>query len=122
MPLALDGTLGVSLIQDGTVSSAAKLANGVVTQDKLATAVVPVGVGQTWQSVTGSRMAATPYTNTTGRTITVNITAGAAGTSTVGGVTVGFLSGAANGTSSFPVPNGSTYSHSGAFTNWSELR
>jgi hypothetical protein len=35
MPLDLDGTLGVNLIQDGAVSSSAKLADTVVTAQKL---------------------------------------------------------------------------------------
>lgn len=43
-----------------------------VSQSMLATAVVPLGVGQTWQDVTGSRALGTTYTNTTGRPIRVN--------------------------------------------------
>ena len=35
---------------------------------------IPLGVGQTWQDVTGSRAASTTYTNTTGRPIQVMIT------------------------------------------------
>lgn len=36
-----------------------------------------LGMGQTWQNVTGSRVAGTTYTNTTGRTIAVKILVGA---------------------------------------------
>ena len=32
-----------------------------------------IGVGQTWQNVTGSRVAETTYTNTTGKPIAINI-------------------------------------------------
>lgn len=37
--------------------------------------LTPIGVGQTWQTVTGSRAANTIYTNTTGRPIFVAVTA-----------------------------------------------
>ena len=46
---------------------------GAVAQAMLANAVVPLGVGQTWQTVTGSRALGTVYTNTTGRPIAVSV-------------------------------------------------
>jgi len=46
---------------------------GAVTQAMLDSAVVPLGVGQTWSTVTGSRSLGTTYTNTTGRPIVVNV-------------------------------------------------
>ena len=35
-----------------------------------------IGVGQTWQNVTGSRVAGTTYTNTTGKPIVIQVYAG----------------------------------------------
>lgn len=55
----------------GTVITTAS--TGAVTDTMLATLVVPIGVGQTWQNVTASRAAGTTFTNTTGRPIQVNI-------------------------------------------------
>jgi hypothetical protein len=49
------------------------LASGSVTQAKLTTLVVPIGVGQTWQNLTGSRSVGVTYTNSTGRPIVVSI-------------------------------------------------
>lgn len=46
---------------------------GAVAQAMLANAVVPLGVGQTWQNVTASRAVGTTYTNTTGRPIFVSV-------------------------------------------------
>lgn len=89
-----------------------------------------IGVGQTWQNVSGSRALATTYTNSTGRPILVSVAlgVGAAGqsvTATVSGVTV--VSAPSAGFTlpfSFIVPNGGTYSvtATSGFTSWSELR
>jgi hypothetical protein len=46
---------------------------GTVTSTMLATAVTPIGAGQTWQNVAGSRAVGTTYTNTTGRPIQVQV-------------------------------------------------
>ena len=80
-----------------------------------------VGVGQTWQNVTGSRVAGTTYTNSTGKPIMVTVHDNASGgILTVGGVA---LNRATNNLwYGVIVPNGATYSFSLAFTNWSELR
>lgn len=97
----------------------------------------PIGDGQTWQNVTGSRAYGTNYTNTTGRPIqviveTLNSTSAAFGllTPTVGGVALPAARSVNNQSSayvSFIVPVGATYSvaNSGTamtLTNWSELR
>lgn len=93
-----------------------------------------VGVGQTWQNVTGSRTSGTTYTNSTGKPIQVAITIGVptgAGnvlTVSVGGVSICDLqSGAAislRSSFSFIVPNGATYVCTSSFgiAVWSELR
>jgi hypothetical protein len=96
-----------------------------------------LGMGQTWQNVTGSRAVSTTYTNSTGRPIllciggTVSVAGGALNVA-IGGVNVayspaayvnnGFIS--ANG---ILVPNGSSYAvapGTGVFTinSWFELR
>ena len=70
---------------------------GSVSQTMLATAVVPVGVGQTWQNVLSSRAFGTTYTNSTGRPIMVSVSASTLNTAswlvTVAGVTIGYNAG-----------------------------
>ena len=88
-----------------------------------------IGVGQTWQNVTGSRVAGTTYTNGTSTPIQVILEASAvlsvAWSFTVGGVTIQWIGAGSvtgiTGTTSFIVPAGVTYSASG-FSNWYELR
>lgn len=67
MPISRIGTDG---IEAGAVT-ADDLADGAVTSAKMATAVQPIGVGQTWQNVAASRALDTTYTNNTGRPISV---------------------------------------------------
>lgn len=93
-----------------------------------------VGLGQTWQNLTGSRSLGTTYTNTTGRPIMVNITpaqgSGGRGDMIVGGVVVGSYASNSTGyssTLSAIVPHGATYRYtvtSGTQTlsSWAELR
>jgi len=99
-------------------------------------AAVALGVGQTWQDLTGSRAFATNYTNTSGKPISVHVH-GTSATSqyadlavTVGGVVlqgtnVSFESTAQFVSLSFIVPNGVTYNVAGTnatLTKWNELR
>ena len=99
-----------------------------------------IGLGQTWQNVTGSRAIGSVYTNTTGRPIVVVVAAYSAVASAyiyaiVGGVAMGLTSTAeANYTAwinryastFFVVPNGATYQiiQNGAHSlwYWTELR
>lgn len=93
-----------------------------------------VGIGQTWQNLTGSRSAGTTYTNSTGRPISVYAYSNAASTLTitltVGGVVVSSYSTGGSGVSSQGsvngiVPDGATYvvNITGpALAAWSELR
>ena len=97
-----------------------------------------IGRGQTWQDVTGSRVAGTTYTNATDGPIMVSVsvsyTGGASSTGdlVVGGVTVATSSATGLGGATFKtvltaiVPVGSTYSIaslSGAtIARWTELR
>jgi hypothetical protein len=92
-----------------------------------------LGVSQSWQNVTGSRSSGTTYTNSTGKPIQVMITTYKVGSSAstdfyVGGVYIGQTDGAGTNdvgnytTTSFIVPDSTTYSVSGDFQVWAELR
>lgn len=96
-----------------------------------------VGIGQTWQNLTASRVKGTTYTNTTGRPIQVSVNVNLQGTTqssnslTVDGLVVGYqtqnTAGANTGITSqltAIIPSGSTYSISGSgtITSWFELR
>jgi hypothetical protein len=87
-----------------------------------------IGVGQTWQDVSGSRTAGVTYTNSTGKPIMVSTRTTATATDfniTVDGVTTALVTNIST-TRMFMttiVPNGSTYSVSGYQAGfWSELR
>lgn len=94
-----------------------------------------IGVGQTWQDVTASRVRGTTYTNTTGKPIAVSVTAGVNNTRTlslyVNDVLVGstlLLSSVAMVNQLFAiVPSGSTYKATltggtSTINSWVELR
>ncbi len=103
-----------------------------VPQGMLDSAVIPLGVGQTWQDVKASRAYGTTYTNTTGRPIYLyiynSIATNGTFTITVNGVSWGGYHYAAGncGTPTFIVPAGGTYSVSTTASltvaNWMELR
>jgi hypothetical protein len=117
------GTTGNVLTSNGTTWASAA-------------APASVGVGQTWQNLTGSRAIGTTYTNSTGKPIMVNVwcsnsgVASSSATLTVGGIGVSFVigdttNGGSGATLSAIVPNGDTYSV--ATVNriigfWTELR
>jgi hypothetical protein len=121
-------TISNSTISSSTISSstinASQLVAGSVTATQLATAVQPIGVGQTWQAVT--RNAGTTYTNTTGRTIAISLYgSGGSGTNslTIGGVVVGQLVFNNSGGTIFGlIPDGADYSYSGTALTARELR
>lgn len=116
-----------------------KVQDASITLAKLATAVKPLGAGQTWQNLTGSRALTTSYTNSTGRPITVVVSGNCSGTgygsmsTTVDGIVVAgqvhAVPAAGYGCqTTFIVPAGSTYSvayggnASPALQTWIELR
>ena len=115
------GTSGNSLVSNGTTWTSAVAPN--------------IGVGQTWQDLSGSRVGNTTYTNSTGKPIFVAValqasTAGATIQITVGGITFYGNAGGQIGNASFAsfiVPDGVTYlakmntGSSGVLT-WAELR
>jgi hypothetical protein len=96
-----------------------------------------IGVGQTWQDVTASRVAGTTYTNSTGRSIQIIVTwynGGANGCifgMNVNGTEVARQGGWPGGANQFwasislIIPNGATYSatsYNGSRNRWWELR
>lgn len=86
-----------------------------------------LGIGQTWQVLTGSRTSGTNYTNTTGRPIFVLVgTNNTNGTTIViaGSTVVALPTSPSNGSHGFVVPAGATYSvtASSGISVWSELR
>ncbi len=105
---------------------------GTVSSTMLATAASSIGVGQTWQSVTGSRALSTTYTNSTGKPIQLYIVC-SAGSSNGAGVTINgttpaqvYTNVAGGRVVLFPIiPNGATYllgDASATIQSWWELR
>jgi hypothetical protein len=121
-----DGAVGTVDIADNAVV-ASKIANSSVTANKLGSDVGLLGVGQTYQAFTvgATRVNGTTYTNSTGKPIVVQgyFNVSASTSITVGGVSVPTI--ATNAQAYIPfffvVPNGVTYSVTGA-TLWAELR
>jgi hypothetical protein len=85
-----------------------------------------IGVGQTWQDLSGSRTFGTTYTNSTGKPILVMINANGArvtGSFTIDSVTLSISNIDFTQPYTFIVPNGSTYSFNlGSLVFWAELR
>ena len=147
MALTLDGN-GTMTVGNGSISglSVGGLPTGVVNstnivdatiaQGDLATAITPIGVGQTWQNMTSSRAIGTTYTNSTGRTIVVIVSGTGGGVNGLWGVTlnsaISYYTPSTYGASvwtacEFIVPAGQTYAlsqqgSSATMQNWSELR
>lgn len=114
----------VTLLKNATLSYVYRLAS--TSWFPFTNASFPIGVGQTWQNVTASRVAATAYTNSTGKPIYVVVTESSTSTYVfqVDGVTVNSFTASGYGTCvGAIVPNGSTYKLTGgSITIWSELR
>ena len=123
-----DGTNPVKFVAPGT-SGNVLTSNGTTW----ASAAIPaqgIGVGQTWQDVSGSRSLGTTYTNSTGKPILVLVRTGSNSLSaTIGGVNLGVIAANQSGGSggqnvAVIVPDTVTYvfTSSGSLQNWSELR
>jgi hypothetical protein len=132
---------GTSALQTVAPSTSGNVLTSNGTTWESATPAGGIGIGQTWQNVTGSRALGTTYTNSTGKPILVNVVqynGGANGvfiTLTIDGVMVDRDGGWPGGGNpmyanvSGIVPNGSTYSAAatggnatGSLNNWAELR
>jgi hypothetical protein len=84
-----------------------------------------LGVNQTWQNVSGSRVSGTTYTNSTGKPIAIAISQSlSGGTLTVGGLVVAYAAGGQVQPWFAIVPDGVTYvaSLTRFSTYWQELR
>ena len=123
------------------LGAAASGANADITSltalTSVPTALTPIGNGQTWQMLTGSRALGTNYTNSTGRTIAVVVCVNSTGagnlinSATVGGVIASFSQTPVSSvgfvvSSTFIVPAGAVYSIAAsgatALYSWAELR
>jgi hypothetical protein len=132
--------MAVSTIQNASLASgvpnSAAIGSGTITETNLATAVIPLGVGQTWQSFLGARSLGTTYTNSTGRPIFVIVSISQTTNGIGHQVYIGALTynahqqnnnnGSSSSASQFVVPNGSTYSIAAqtgeVLDSWLELR
>ena len=107
----------MSLVLNGT--------NGLTFNNSSTSTVGGLGDGQTWQNVSGSRVAGTTYTNSTGKPIQIAIQAGpSAATVTISGVTFSFSAATSYDMIYLIVPNSATYVYTSASaaTVWNELR
>lgn len=127
MTISGDGTIG-GLVAGGLPNATVATADIIdanITQAKLETLVVPLGVGQTWQDVTASRVVGTTYTNSTGRPIFLY----AVSSASAWGITINGTALINGGTYSYQIvaalviPAGATYAlSSGVLGKWIELR
>ena len=131
-------SIGASANTVGIVFTATGVGSGTgtATTNKWISSQAPssgIGNGQTWQNVTGSRSGNVNYTNSTGKPIQVMITTYKVGSSApttffVDSVSIGYADAAGTNdvgnftTTSFIVPDSSTYQAAGDFQQWAELR
>jgi hypothetical protein len=126
---------GTSALQTVAPSTSGNVLTSNGTTWTSATPAGGIGIGQTWQDVTGSRALGTTYTNSTGKPIMVAVSLQVNGafnfsSATVGGVTVAQFGSSDSqntdrNTVSFIVPNSTTYSITGSgagLLTWAELR
>ena len=85
-----------------------------------------IGVGQTWQNVSGSRSSGVTYTNSTGKPIQVQIckNTNGGGSFFIDSVQTGYYFASGNDfvATATIVPSGSTYQYNGGVALWAELR
>ncbi len=129
IPTASDTTAGIIELATAAEVQAGTDTSRAIVPSSLAATVI--GMSQTWQDVTASRIIGTTYTNSTGKpimiAISLGINAGQSFTFTIGGTTVrSVVSGGAAWFDGgmFIVPNGVTYSATGTASKnqWAELR
>lgn len=125
------GTTDTQTLTNKTIN-ASQLVDASVTSAKLETLVQPIGVNQTWTDYSSSgRSLATTYTNTTGRSIFLQVSTASLGDTTISVTVNGSLfylgRNSVSGGSpygSILIPPGATYNvtNSGGLQTWYELR
>ncbi len=88
MAIVLSGTTNDILVNGVSVATDAEVSSAVAPKANTAD-LKEIGVGQTWQDVTASRVAGTTYTNSTGRPIYINIKIRPAAATTVATLNIG---------------------------------
>ena len=121
MAVVIDGSNGVDIG-----------AGSLTFPDNTTQTSSPIGVGQTWQNVSGSRVAGTSYQNTTGKPIQVAVSGDGNGsvkymqvsTDNSTWINVGIFNTTYDGSTQTIVPNNSYYrAESGLQVSvWAELR
>ena len=105
--------------------------NGITWPSTTVQGDAGIGFGQTWQNLIGSRSLGVTYTNSTGKSIFLQVSTASAGDTsisvTVNGLLIYLGRNSVSGGSpygSILIPNGNTYnvSVSGALQTWYELR
>lgn len=123
LPNASTTTIGAVQLNN-TLTSVSTAQAATAAQAKVLNDMM-LGVGQTWQNLTSSRLPNTTYTNNTGRPIQVmiNYNFGQSGSIVLGGVELPMVDGDAYSFFNFIIPNGSTYRiNGGGIVSWAELR
>ena len=126
--IASDGTFKRSNDTNNAASRKVGTAQGNLAERNALGRVVGVeaiGVGQTWQDVTASRVVNTTYTNSTAKPIMIYVYFGLTTTGSaflVDGVATMSSSASAGTSGQVIVPVGSTYKSQSSFTTWTELR
>lgn len=122
VPFRVVGFIDITEATAGTWATAPSTIQGAGGQ--ALAAMASLGFGQTWQSVT--RVAGTTYYNTTGKPLQVYIIQGVSTTLqlTVNGFALPSFgtSGTQGTTHHYIIPVGASYSVTGSFNSWSELR
>jgi hypothetical protein len=142
-PIASTGAVSATgnITATGTVTATGNIStSGTITATSTATAsdflvatksIKSIGIGQTWQDLTASRVLGTTYVNTSGRPIMIMVSVtyvsvGSTATLTVGGVTIASSFNGFNEVFSTIVPDATSYAVSSTgtvtLTRWVELR
>lgn len=120
----VDGATNTNLVlpESGTVATTTEVSSAVAPKANTAD-LKEIGVGQTWQDLTASRVSGTTYTNSTGKPILIKLVSTSTNIAlTVGGVLISASTNAINSEVIAIVPSGSTYIATLTITKWLELR
>lgn len=102
------GALRIRRKSDGSGALVLSIDASGIPRDKDGFDLRPLGVGQTWQNMTGSRTLGSLQTNNTGRTIVIRVTASNTSTASSGQLTP-VIAGSSLTTQGFTESNGSSW-------------